>query len=106
MIINQTQKTILAREYAFAKGFGRIKGLLGETEAKTLIFETRFGIHTFLLNFPIDLLILDKNGVVKLAKTVKPNRVALWNIKYKTVIELPNKTINKTKTKIGDIVKF
>jgi uncharacterized membrane protein (UPF0127 family) len=106
VIINQTQKTILAREYTFVKGFEKIKGLLGENETKTLIFETRFGIHTFLLNSPIDLLILDKNGVVRLTKTVKPNRLAFWNIKYKTVIELPNNTISRTKTKVGDIVKF
>ena len=106
MIINQTQNSILSNEYSFKKGFGKIKGLLGENEAKTLIFETRFGIHTFGLKFPIDLLILDNNGTVVVAKSVKPNKIALWNIKYKTVIELPYKTITRTKTKISDIIKY
>jgi uncharacterized protein len=106
MIINQTQNIILAKEYSFKKGLGKISGLLGENEAKTIIFETRFGIHTFFLRFPIDLLILDHRGAVMLAKTINPNRIVVWNIKYKTVIELPKNTINKTKTKVGDIIKY
>ncbi|MGA2911321.1 MAG: DUF192 domain-containing protein [Candidatus Levyibacteriota bacterium] len=104
MIRNLTQHTILAKQFWVLKGFGKMKGLLGENEAKTLVFETRFGIHTFFLKFPIDLLVLDDNGVVKLARTVKPNRIVFWNIRFKTVIELPLGTLHKTRTKIGDII--
>jgi uncharacterized membrane protein (UPF0127 family) len=104
VIINQTQKTTLAREYTFTKGLKKVIGLLGKNKPEVVIFETRFGIHTFGLKFPIDLLILDNNGTVVLAKSVKPNRIVIWNIKYKTVIELPSNTISRTK--IGDIIKY
>jgi uncharacterized membrane protein (UPF0127 family) len=106
VIQNITKNSILAEKFSFKKGFGKIKGLLGKTKPETVVFETRFGIHTFFLQFPIDLIVLDSKGIVKLAKTVKPNRVILWNIKFKTVIELPIKTLSKTHTRIGDIIKF
>jgi hypothetical protein len=106
VIINRTQNTILAKKISSKKGFGKITGLLGKNEAETIIFETRFGIHTFFLRFPIDLIVLDNKGVVKLAETVKPNKIVFWNVKFKTVIELPTNTINRTRTKIDDIVTF
>jgi uncharacterized membrane protein (UPF0127 family) len=104
VIKNLTQKTILAKEFSLKKGFDKITGLLGENEARTIVFKTRFGIHTFFLKSSIDLLILDDKGVAKVAKSVKPNRIALWNIRYKTVIELPYKTLRRTHTKIDDLI--
>ena len=106
MIRNVTQKTILAEKFTVKKGFGKITGLLGKNKAEAMVFETRFGVHTFFLGFPIDLIVLDKTGVVKLAKTVKPNRIVIWNINFKTVIELPFGTLRKTHTKIDDIIIF
>ena len=104
MILNKTRNTILAKQYSFKNGFGKIKGLLGENEAKAIVFETRFGIHTLFLKFPIDLIVLDNQGVVKVARTVEPNKIVSWNIRFKTVIELPCNTLRRTGTKIGDIV--
>lgn len=104
MIINKTQNTSLAKQYSFKAGLGKIKGLLGENEAKTIVFKTRFGIHTFFMPFPIDLIVLDSKGVVRMAKTVEPNRIVFWDIRFDTVIELPENTIRETHTKIGDIV--
>ena len=106
MIRNITKNSILAEKFSFKKGVGKIIGLLGKTKPETLVFTTRFGIHTFFLQFPIDLIVLDSNGVVKLAKTVKPNKVVLWNIKFKTVIELPVKTLSKSHTKINDNITY
>jgi uncharacterized membrane protein (UPF0127 family) len=104
MIQNITKNSILAEKFSFKKGFGKIKGLLGGNEAEAIVFTTRFGIHTFFLKFPIDLIILDNKGIVKLAKTIKPNRVVFWDVRFKTVIELPFKTLNKTHTLLGDII--
>ena len=106
MIRNLTQNTVLAKKFSFKKGFGKIKGLLGKTEAEAVVFETRFGIHTFLLRFPIDLIVLDNKGVVRLAKTVAPNSIVFWDVRFKTVIELPFKTLRKTHTEIGDTIKL
>jgi uncharacterized protein len=106
VILNNTQKTVLAKHFSFKKGFGKITGLLGKNEAETIVFKTRFGIHTFFLRFPIDLIVLDNEGVVKTAKTVRPNKIVFWNIKFKIVIELPFGTLRKTKTKVGDVITF
>jgi hypothetical protein len=102
VIRNATRNTILAKQYALERGLGKLKGLLRRNEAEPLVFETRLGIHTFFLKFPIDLLILDNKGRVKLAKTVRQNRIAVWNPIFKTVVELPAGTLLTTGTKLGD----
>jgi len=104
VIRNLSQKTVLAKQYSFKKALGKIKGLLGKNEAETIVFKTRFGIHTFFLRFPIDLIVLDHKGVVRLAKTVRPNRIIFWNIGFQDVIELPLGTLRRTRTKIGDVI--
>jgi uncharacterized membrane protein (UPF0127 family) len=106
VFINNTENTVLAQKHSLKTGFGKITGLLGKNEAETIVFKTRFGIHTFFLRFPIDLIILDNKGVVKMAKTVEPNKIVFWDIRFKTVIELPLNTLNRTKTKVGDIISF
>lgn len=89
------------------KGFkDKTRGLLFSKTAFPVFIETRFGIHTFGLKFPIGVLILDgANRVVGLKENLKPNRIFLWNPKYKKVIELPQGEIINKKIKIGDIIK-
>ena len=85
------------------KGIGKINGLIGAQKAYPISFKTRFGIHTFGLKFPIDLLILDKNNrVVVLKANLKPNRIFLWNPQFDSVIELPAGEINRLDLKIGE----
>jgi uncharacterized membrane protein (UPF0127 family) len=105
MIINKTRKTIISDTFSEKGALGKIKGLLGEKTPHAIVFNTRFGIHTFFLKFPIDVIILDKKGcVVKLKTSLKPNQIFLWNIKFDTVIELPSGDLGKSKTEIGDII--
>lgn len=107
MIENKTQKTLIAKNLYKKNAFGKIKGLIGEKTPQAIIFNTRFGIHTFLIQFPIDVVILDKNRqVVALKRGLKPNRIFFWNIRFDTVIELPGGVLNKSKTQLGDIFKF
>ncbi|HEX8965117.1 MAG TPA: DUF192 domain-containing protein [Patescibacteria group bacterium] len=71
-------------------------GMLAYKKPITIYFETRFGIHTFGLKLPIDVVILNKkNQVIKLFKNLKPNQIFLWNPLYKKVIEMPEGYINK-----------
>lgn len=89
------------------KGFKKIIGLIGKDKPQIIIFKTRFGIHTFFLKFPIDLIIVSKEKrVVFIKKSVKQNKIVFWNPKYNTVIELPEGTIKKLNIKIGSILKF
>lgn len=81
----------------------KIQGLIGKNKPYALVINTRFGIHTFGLKFPIDVLILnDKNNVVSIKKNLKPNRIFLWNPMYEKVVELPAGTIEEKQIKIKD----
>lgn len=85
----------------------KLLGLIGAKKPYSIFFQTRFGIHTFGLKFPIDVLILDKNNkVVKLRQNLKQNRIFVWNPKYNNVIELPVGTIEKKKIKIGNKISM
>jgi hypothetical protein len=107
VIKNKTKKTILSENFSSKNAFGKIKGLIGEKTPGTIMLKTRFGIHTFFLKFPIDVAIVDRNNkIAELKKGLLPNRVFFWNIRFDTVIELPNGFLEKSKTQIGDILEF
>ena len=76
-------------------------GLLYKKTPEHIFFTTRFGIHTFGMKFPIDILILDdKNKIVYIKEFMKPNRIFFWNPKYNKVIELPSGNIDREKIRI------
>lgn len=78
-------------------------GLINYDKAHAVMFKTRFGIHTFGVRFPIDVLILDKRKkVIKLAKRLPINSVLFWLPVYDTVIELPAGETEKMKISVGD----
>lgn len=82
-------------------------GLIGAKVAYPIMFQTRFGIHTFGMRFPIDVLILNKeNRVVKISKRLKPNKIFFWSPKFDTVIELPEGEIEKNKIGLGDTINM
>jgi len=83
----------------------KIIGLIG-TKPYALFIKTHFGIHTFGLKSPIDVLILNnKNQVAYMKKNLKPKRIFIWNPLYEKVLELPKGTIDKKKIKINDLIE-
>ena len=83
------------------------RGLLGYEKASPVLIKTRFGIHTFGMKFPIDVLILNAKGeIIKMAEHLKPNKIFIWPPAYDTVIELPAGEINKRRIIIGERVKL
>ena len=81
-------------------GLSKATGFIGKEQIYPIFFKTRFGIHTFGLRFPIDVLILDKNDmVVCLRKNLKTNRVFFWNPKFEKIIELPAGFIERNRIK-------
>jgi uncharacterized membrane protein (UPF0127 family) len=83
------------------------KGLINSNTPKTVIFYTRFGIHTFGMKYPIDVIVIDKKFKVIAAKeSIKPNRIFLWNLKGNRVIELANGVIKRSHTKINDFLEI
>ena len=82
-------------------------GLINHIKPEPVMLLTRFGIHTFGLSFPIDVVILDKGGIaVKLKKNLKPNNVLFWPVKYNKVLELPSGLIKKYRIKIGSKINY
>ncbi len=83
----------------------KITGLIGKSKPQALMIKTHFGIHTFGLKFPIDVLILNKNNkVVSIKKNLLPNRIFVWNPLHERILELPAGTIDKNKIKISSII--
>lgn len=88
-------------------GLAKAKGLINSENPYPIFFKTRFGIHTFGLNFPIDVLILNnENKVIKIAKNLKPNRILFWNFRFNIVVELPEDMTRKMNIKLGNKIKF
>lgn len=95
---NKTTGKIITKDLKIAKSFlDRFLGLLIKSNPRFLLFKTRFGIHTFFLKEPIDVLVLDKNmRVVTFKPNLKPNRLFFWNPTHNTLIELPEGIIKKS----------
>lgn len=103
IIKNLTRNTTITANLKIASSpWDRFFGLLDNRNPKSLLFRTRFGIHTFGIKNPIDVLVIDKNNEVKIINVIKPKRIFIYNPKYKKIIELPKGTIKKSKTQIGD----
>lgn len=82
-------------------------GLLHAKHKAPIYFDTRFGIHTFGMKFPIDVVICnDAMTVEKIVQELKPNRIFFWNPKYYHVIELPSGTIMKEHITIGTLIQL
>ncbi len=82
----------------------RLFGLLIRSNPRSLLFQTRFGIHTFFLKESILVLVLDDDFKVIKLKTLAPNRLFFWHPKYQWVLELPSGLSKKIS--LGDQLDF
>ena len=106
-VINLTKNTWLATKIRKADNFiTRLIGLLkrstlGPEEALWLMPSK--GIHTIGMKFPIDVVFLNKNNIVlRIASGMMPCRVSRIQLRGYSVLELPNGTIKKSHTEVGD----
>ena len=61
------------------------------------------GIHTIGMKFPIDVVFLSRDNVVlRLISGMVPNRISGVQLRAYSVLELPNGTIKKSQTEVGD----
>ena len=94
---------------SLAKGIGLMFSKALYDEAFIFVFkkEKIISLHMFFVFYPIDVLFLNKdNEVVELRENVRPFSFLTPKKKAKYVIELPKDIIRKTKTEVGDVVKF
>lgn len=106
-VINLTKKTWLATKVRKADNFlTRLVGLLKRTHLgpeEALWLMPSKGIHTIGMKFPIDVVFLNREFyVLGLISGMHPYRVSGVHMRGYSVIELPNGTIRKSRTEIGD----
>jgi uncharacterized protein len=65
------------------------------------------GVHTFAMNFPIDVVYLDANKfVVHVEENLRPWRLGRIKMRAASVIELPGETLRASGTAVGDQIEI
>jgi uncharacterized protein len=110
IIRNLTRSTELADRAELAhSGAKRSKGLLGRKGlalGEGMWIVPCEAVHTFFMQFPIDLVYLDRKlRVKKIQNSVGPWRVSAC-LSAHSIIELPAGTIRNTRTECGDILEI
>src|SRR5438445_10297598 len=101
-VINLTKNTWLATKVRKADNFmTRLVGLLkrahiGPEEALWLMPSK--GIHTIVMKFPIDVVVLNrKNEVLGVVSGMMPHRITGVHWRAYSILKMPNGTIKKTR---------
>jgi uncharacterized protein len=107
-LVNATRNKTLTDDLKEASSFwDRLFGLIDKRNPRSLLFKTRFGLHTFFLDQPIDLLVLNTKDVVVYQKSdLSPYRFFFYNPIHSQVVELPSGTLKATGTTINDKIFF
>lgn len=92
-LINLTQNKTLTNHLIVSDSLLKSTlGLLNQPPGTAMLFKTRWGIHTFGMRYPIDILIMDDLlKIVQIKKNLQPNRFFFWNPKYSIIVELSEK---------------
>lgn len=110
-VVNLSNGTELADQVSAADTFfKRLKGLMFTKNLLAghgLHIQPCRSIHTFFMNYPIDVLYLSEHlEVVGMDETMGPTTVGKYQRKAFSVLELPAGTINKTETRIGQFLSI
>jgi uncharacterized membrane protein (UPF0127 family) len=108
-IRNLTRDTQIAHRAEIARsGAARSKGLLGRkglAPGEGLWIIPCEAVHTFFMQFPIDLIYLDrKHRIKKVRSNVGPWRLSAC-LSAHSIIELPSGTIHESQSQPGDMVE-
>ena len=109
-VVNVTRGTVLATNLEVANtGAKRNKGLLGRVglgSGEGLWIVPCESVHTFFMQFAIDLVYLDrKHRVRKVRSSVGPWRMSAC-LSAHSILELPAGTIRETSTVTGDLIEL
>jgi uncharacterized protein len=110
---NQTRQAYLATALAVADThWTRMRGLLGLSASDFrngygLWIVPCHGVHTLGMNFPIDVVYLDRAmTVVHIQRELRPWRFASVRMRAASVLELPSRTAAETRTAVGDRIEI
>lgn len=111
---NITKNKAVISKIKVARGFlARLKGLMFSKEPQSLVIEfpesagTKPLIHTFFVNFPIDVILLDPNfKIVDMIQNLSPFKLHTPQTLTKYVLEVPQGTIKTSGVELSDIIIF
>jgi uncharacterized protein len=110
---NTARQTFLATNVSLANThWSRMRGLLGKNErsfcaGNGLWIVPCHGVHTIAMKIPLDLVYLDENLIVqRVVENVQPWRLAPFDVRTTSVLELPPRTIWTTGTIPGDPIEI
>ena len=110
-VMNVTRGASLGDNIRLAdSGLTRIVGLLGEHglgKGDGLLIVPSQGVHTWGMQFPIDIAVLDGNwNVMAMRSNMRPFRATRLFWKAAAVLELPAGLLESTMTAVGDRIEF
>ena len=110
---NQTRQAYIATALAVADThWTRLRGLLGLASSdfrngSGLWIVPCHGVHTLGMGFPIDVIYLDRSmKVIHIQSDLQPWRFAPVRSNAASVLELPCRTADETKTALGDRIEI
>lgn len=108
-VYNSSKNSIILEDAKVAKNFfTRTVGLLSKkslNEGEGLIIKPCCSIHTFFMQFAIDVLFINKqNEVIALYENVKPWRILPIHLNSSYVIELAANSISDKNIEKGDTI--
>lgn len=115
-LVNKTNKAVLSKDVricrsAWSKGWGLMFKSENHVLQHALVFvfdnERTRGLHMFFVFYPIDVLFLDeKKHIVDMKQRFRPFTLYNSRREAKYVIELPQDSIRRSKTSLGDVVSW
>ena len=108
MIVRNTERgSVLGEAIEVAStSIQKAKGLLGRDcldDGQGLLFKPAASLHTFFMQFPIDIIFADKSGkVLKIASAVRPFKLVAAPLRATYALELPMGAIDRSMTRVGD----
>ncbi len=110
VLVNATKKTVVSDDCHFANTvLKRMVGLLNRGQfdkGEGLLLDRCYGIHTFGMRFPIDVLFLDEDlCVIRAVKALPPYRTCVVK-KSVYVLEVPVGALDTSRTGEGDQIQI
>lgn len=103
--ILRENKVLIEKGWKAISLMSKMKGLLGTKvlhEGEALLIPDCKQVHTYFMQYPIDVVFLDaQNKVIKL-QTLEPWKISSWILKAKSVLELPAGYAQKKALSKGD----
>jgi uncharacterized protein len=108
--INVSKSADLAVRVRVASSFvHRAVGLLGTASlppSEGLWITPCKTVHTFFMQYPIDIAVLDEKGTVIDQTTLAPWRTSHWHKQARSILELSAGVLARSRTTVGDRIEF